>query len=588
MSRVLAVAREDLRHALRDRLLWGATLLLGLIFLPSTANSATSQVRPAAEHVPLLALDLLTYTLVVVAAVGYAAVVGEREAGTDRLVLGLPATRRDLVVGKLLSRTAVVVAVVGAVLVVADALFLVGYGDAHLALFWTMGAGMLAYAAVWTAVTVGYSAAFDSRYRVLGALVATYGVFGVTVNVWGVVVEPLLAVPFTGSVGVPAYETAPLWLQVVERLNPMQGFFETLQWALAAVGPGTPETGAGLALFGAGTFLAFGAVPLWVGLRRFDRADLTDGADGAGAGDRLWRAVRRHTPRMGSGGASAGASRAWTVARADLRHAVQNWVVAGAVGLLVVLVVPDLWTGVEVSEGTTADRVVRDLPLTFLLPTLVLAVAVGYRAVVGEREAGTDRLVLGLPVTRRDLVVGKACSRVAIAVGALVPLVTVAELLVAVRLPDPHVGAFLAWGSYLLVFAAAWTAFVVGVSAAVSTRYRALATVFATYVLFSPSSTGLWDLLVRPLFSMPFTGRFATPEGVHAVNVLGPVWYRYLDGLNPIVALGRMQDLLLGLAGAGPLYGTAPLYAYSVAVVALFASLPLYVGYRRFDRADLG
>lgn len=593
MSRVVAVAREDIRHALQDRLVWAAIVLLGLMFLPSTASVAATRGRPIDELLLLLPYDLITFALVVVAAVGYASVVGEREDGTIRFVLGLPGTRRDLVLGKLLSRTAIVVFALTVTLAIANALIANGYGEPYLVSFWTMGIWILLYGAVWTAVTVGYSAAFSSPYRTLGALVVTYAAFSPDVGVWGVIVRPVFAFMFTRSFAAPTYEdlsTAPLWMRVTERFNPITAFWEALRWSVEAVGPGTPTGSAAANLLGAVAFLAFGAIGLAFGYRRFDRTDLGDGGSGFRLGDLLWRSfhgmwtaiTKRQTKRR----PQTNRSQLQAIVREDIRHALQNWVVMGGIVVTVLLVGPSLWQGLDPSSVSTTTEELAEISDTFSLPVLALGIAVGYRAVVGERENGTARLLLGLPATRRDLVVGKVFSRVVIAVLTLIPLLLFVEILLVVRFGSAYLPEFLALGGWALTYAVVWTSAVVGISATVKSRYRALAAIFGTYLLFS-SNIGLWGPVVRPLFAFVFTGQSSTEKLVQSVQS-GPLWYRYSDHLNPFVALRTVENGLFTVAGVGTGRSVdALLIAYSVLVCLLFATIPVYVGYRRFGRSNL-
>lgn len=593
MSRVPTIARTDLRRAIRDRLAWAAVGLLGAMLLPSTASMAASGHYDIGEFLLLIPVDLITFALVVVAAVGYDSVAGERESGTVRLALGTAGTRRDLVFGTFLSRAAVVAFALTVVLAVSNVLLARGYGDPHLVPFWTMAGWMLAYGVVWTAVTVGYSAAFASRYRTLGALVATYAVFSPAVGVWGVLVRPVFALAFTGSAATTGYRTlanAPLWMQVTERLNPLTAFFEAMRWSVAVAGPGTPTGGAVPNLWGTVVFLCFGAVPLVLGARRFDRVDLSGDAPGSRWRGRFRGALRavgrlanpaRVTRRFGGG-----PSRAATVARADLRHALTDWVVFGAVALVALLVAPRLWQGLVPGGVSTEAEDVARIPYSFTLPVLVLGVAVGYRAVCGERESGTVRLALGTGGTRRDLLVGKLAARLVVVALALAPLVLFAEALVVARFGDPYPLAFLAWAGSVLALALAWTAFVVGASAAVSTRYRTLAAVFATYLLFG-RGVGLWDPVVRPLVSFAFTGRPGAHEAYVYAAGGGPAWFLYTDHLNPFVALGTLRDAGFAAAGLGRADVSAPLALFSVAVVVAFAATSVAAGYARFARSDL-
>jgi ABC-type transport system involved in multi-copper enzyme maturation permease subunit len=479
-----------------------------------------------------------------------------------------------------------------AILSIAAVFVVDGYGTSSLAPLFVMGGWLIIYAAVWTAVTVGYSAAFESEYRTLGALVATYVTFSFDFGVWSAVVRPAFALVFTGSLDPPAYDSlgaAPLWLQVTERLNPLVNFWQAMQYSVELVGPGSTAGGPLPHAIGTVLFLSFGALVLVWGNHRFGRVDLEGQTGGLDVGDRLWRVFHSVATRLpaGSTGGTGAENRIRTIAGADRRHALQNWVVVVGLAVTLLLVVPNLWQSIRPSSvSKTADQFV-DLVDTFTLPVLVLGIALGYGAVAGERAGGTVRFVLSHPATRRDLVFGKLRSRLTLVAGTLFVAILVAELLVTTRIGGLYPAALLAWGSYVLLFGTVWTSVVVGLSAATSSRYQTLAAASLTYLLFS-TGIGLWNLVVRPGFTFVFTGSTEWDDYAFAADG-GPLWFRYIDHLNPFVALDTIREGLLIVAGYGTEFAdaTAPLVCYSLLVVALFAGAPVFVGYRQFERADL-
>jgi ABC-type transport system involved in multi-copper enzyme maturation permease subunit len=276
-----------------------------------------------------------------------------------------------------------------------------------------------------------------------------------------------------------------------------------------------------------------------------------------------------------------------TIIRGDVGRALKNWVVQGVAVLFVLIVVPVIWTTVRLStKGTNIGLVFDSLEHAFFLPVLVLGTAVGYQSVVGERETNTVRFVLGLPGTRRDLVVGKLVARVGIVAGTILAVLVLAEGIVLVRLGSPHLLSFLVGAGWVLLVGVIWTTFVVGVSSAMASSYRALVVILGVYLLFSIDN-GLWGAVVRPLMGLGFTGQFSSPTVAHVRNRLGPVWFQVLDGLNPFVALQRVLQALQAATGSRPPTITFPLLLYSVAIIVLFVGCTFYPGYRRFDRSDL-
>jgi ABC-type transport system involved in multi-copper enzyme maturation permease subunit len=538
--------------------------------------------------------DLIPFSLVVFVAIGYHSITGERADGVIRLVLGLSGTRRDVVVGKFLARLTIVVLTLGGVLVVACIQTVRIYGIGSLVPFWVMAGWMVVYGVVWTAVTIGYSAAFASQYRTLGALVGTYAVFTPALSFYGTLVYPVFSFVFTGSSTLPDYRSladAPWWYHLMFRLNPIQGFGRMVQWSVSMLTGQPPVIGVGFNLVGISVFIALGLLVFLGGLRRFERADLAEDKRGPTWTTRLLPTVRPRPVPISvdlPGVSLDDRVRIGTIIRGDVGRALKNWVVQGVVVLFVLIVVPVIWTTVRLStKGTNIGLVSDSLEHAFFLPVLVLGTAVGYQSVVGERESNTVRFVLGLPGTRRDLVVGKLVARVGIVAGTILAVLVLAEGIVLVRLGSPHLLSFLVGAGWVLLVGVIWTTFVVGVSSAMASSYRALAVILGVYLLFSIDN-GLWGAVVRPLMGLGFTGQFASPTVAHVRNRLGPVWFQVLDGLNPFVALQRVLQALQAATGSRPPTITFPLLLYSVAIIVLFVGCTFYPGYRRFERRDLG
>jgi len=193
---VRAVARKDFEDAIRSRAL---LLLAGVfvVFFLTAAYLFTDQIGGAIQQAQqgqqapeitsssfLRPLTNVTRLLVPLtgAVVAYASVIRERESGSLKLLLSLPHSRLDVLVGKLLGRGAVLALPVTAGLLIAvptfplaDIEFLAA--DYLLYLVLTVLVGL-----TFVSVGLGASAAADSSRR---AVVATYVVYVVFTLLWG-------------------------------------------------------------------------------------------------------------------------------------------------------------------------------------------------------------------------------------------------------------------------------------------------------------------------------------------------------------------------------------------------------------------
>ncbi len=629
-SRVRTIAREDLRRLLRARTAQATFLLVAVtvgVFGWLNVSSGAASGATAVEAVADLPFHLEAYLFVLVVGLSFGAVVGEREGATLRLLLGLPGTRRDVFVGKLLSRVAAVGLALIVLLAVLAVSVVVVYGQLPVVPFVVVAAWVLLYGAAWTAFAVGVSAALASRFKVLAMLVASYLLVSPLAQFWYQVVEPTAALVVTGSFSrepfIPVVEETPEWALYVEALNPVVTFSRMGQWLVTIATGGQLAAPLGPVLASGLVVVLLGAVPAVVGARRFERADLS-GDTGTTLRDALVRGVRSVERRLpgvpavgaifrrgtvgattrlaahlpGSPGTSWERPRLLLVARHEFRAVRRNPIRLVAVGLVAAVVTVTYWQVVGAPSRTVAENL-RQLPFLLRRYGVVLAVAVGYGAVASDREADTLRLLLGLPATRRDVLGGTLLARVTTSVAVFVPLLSVLGGIVVVKpgLSAHHhggggygpfpVGLFVLLAGLIVLYGTAWTALTVAASAALASRYRGLAAVFGAFLLFDVDM-GLWTPVVEPVLALLFTGSPTAPPLDAAVNGTGPLWYVYIARLNPTIALASTADWLLSLVESGPpTTGVVPVL-FSVVALVLFGAVAVAAGYRRFARADLG
>lgn len=274
----------------------------------------------------------------------------------------------------------------------------------------------------------------------------------------------------------------------------------------------------------------------------------------------------------------------FVVAKEDISNAGRSRLLWGAVAVLLVVTVPDYLNMLNGELIDSTEQAVRFIPMIFQNFVAPLAMIVAYRAVVGERESGTVRVLFGHPVTRRDLVAGKVVSRgVLLATVVLIGAVGLA-VTTALRfetLPVELLGTITA---YTVFYSIVWAGITVGVSAAVSTRLQSIAVLLGLFLFLGPFQ--LWDQLAVPLFALAFTGSLSTAGFDTFDSSTWPQWYEYVARLNPMenfvqgrYAVQRVVDSGIGSLGPLDFFGFA-------AFVAWFA-VPVAVGYWLFNAAEL-
>ena len=190
-----AVARKDFSDAIRSWWLWGLSGLFILIFtLPvyfiAEGIGVGAQEATDPEAAAILTSDLLVQVLLLVAApfvpiiaivIAYAAIAGERDSGTLKLLLSLPHSRADVVAGKLLGRGGVIVlpillaTVLSALVVVISALELRAGTFVQFALLTAL------LGVVFVAIAVGISAAARTGKQ---AMIGTVGIYVLFTVLW--------------------------------------------------------------------------------------------------------------------------------------------------------------------------------------------------------------------------------------------------------------------------------------------------------------------------------------------------------------------------------------------------------------------
>lgn len=215
--------------------------------------------------------------------------------------------------------------------------------------------------------------------------------------------------------------------------------------------------------------------------------------------------------------------------------------------------------------------------VTYLVP--LAGIVLGYRAVVGERRSGTLTLLLAVPHSRDDILVGKYLSRAVLVGGVLVGALVVAGTLVVYPFGSLRIGWYL--GFILLTIAYALIFLGIALALSMVTASRTVATLGAigVYVL----SVLLWQHLPGVIWT-----------ALQSFNLLDgsiPTWMRVLHTLEPTMLYRTITTTLFG--SSTPTTLAAPLQAWyfniwtALVIFGLWLIVPLAVALVRFRRVDL-
>jgi ABC-2 type transport system permease protein len=276
------------------------------------------------------------------------------------------------------------------------------------------------------------------------------------------------------------------------------------------------------------------------------------------------------------------------IARKDFRDAVRSRWLLGLAVLFVVIATAFMLIGARFLSASDAQTFSTSAILGFmnggfttgLVPLIALVVA--HRAIVGERESGSLKLLLSLPHSRVDVVAGKVAGRTA-AVGVPLFLGFLVPALVAALGPLQFAPLdYLGYLVLMVVLAAVYVAIAVGCSAVTSSGTVAVAAAVGVYFLFTVVLGGINNAL--PLVLGLGGGPSWLPLTVGELQTL-------LQVLNPTGAFKIVsREFLAGTLFAPPSVEQRfqqATEAAAVVMLGVWLVAPPLAGLTRFERADL-
>lgn len=205
----------------------------------------------------------------------------------------------------------------------------------------------------------------------------------------------------------------------------------------------------------------------------------------------------------------------------------------------------------------------------------ITALIAAYLSVAGERQSGRIRLLLSLPPTRRDVVVGKFVARsglVTLAIVVAYVLGVLASLLVYQTVPVDTA----LWTVVLTcLMAISFIGIAVGISAGTKSRKQALAIVLFLFIV----TVVFWSPLMGAISFLGEVTTESSPDGLLA----------FLDVLPPSGTYSALYDSLVG-AIVGPSTESDAFYRsdpFLVGLLAVWTVGPVLAGYYLFERSDL-
>ncbi len=280
------------------------------------------------------------------------------------------------------------------------------------------------------------------------------------------------------------------------------------------------------------------------------------------------------------------------VARKDFQDAVRSYLFLGlSVFFFTILVVPAvlIWYfagDLPGTEATTENLIMRVHFFTALLIP-VIGLVLGWKSIAGERADGSIKVMLSMPHSRTDVLVGKFLGRSAVLtlsllLGFMLAAGVVAALLGAFDVVD-YIGLF----AVSVVFGVVYTSLAVSISSLTESTSIAGAAVFGVFVWFYL----LWDSLVVAVAMLVMFGYLPERESIAQLAL-------FYDNLNPGSAYANVLSLVTAfgepseqeLAALEAVFDGVPFYLedwFALVVLLAWIVVPLALAAYRFERIDL-
>ena len=277
---IAAVAKKDFQDAIRSRLMVAVAVMFvaftgGGIALANIGGGPIS--AGIVGMIATLRGGTVIFIPIIALGIAYRSIAGEQTSGSLKLLLSLPNSRLDVVLGKFLGRTAVVTVaiIIGFIsMLLAAALTVDGNLQAEVIITFMLSALLLAI--VFVSIAVSVSAFTDSTF---GAAIGSFSFFILFQFAWrGLIFLIRYLVNGRSLENFP--DQPPDWVEVLTVLNPQTGWSQADRWLVRRVAESqeVPESSADAFYlepwFGFVVLALWIVVPLVLGYVKFEYSDL--------------------------------------------------------------------------------------------------------------------------------------------------------------------------------------------------------------------------------------------------------------------------------------------------------------------------
>ena len=295
------------------------------------------------------------------------------------------------------------------------------------------------------------------------------------------------------------------------------------------------------------------------------------------------------------------------VAKKDFQDAVRSWLFWGLSFFFFLLLVGITgalsYFGEDIAaQGATTNMLVSLASEITRIVIPLIALVLGWKSIAGERESGSIKILLSLPHSRKDVLLGKLIGRSAVLSLSLTVGFVLAAAVVAVLLGGFDVVDYVGLLAMSIIYGVAYTSIAVSLSSLTRSTTIAGAAMFSIFLLFYV----IWNGLTRVfrlladrdiLFfdTVTYTAEFQGQE-VQVERL--PNWAYFVINLDPGEAFRRVLTLVTDVDSIqvqaqlteDMFGGEMPFFLqdwFSFLILLFWIAVPIGIALWRFDRVDL-
>lgn len=257
------------------------------------------------------------------------------------------------------------------------------------------------------------------------------------------------------------------------------------------------------------------------------------------------------------------------IAQKDVKDSLRSRTLGFMTLLLgITVVTPFLFLRIIGGSDTSPDVALQTASSVSQIIVPIMALVASYLSIAGERETGSIKTLLGLPVTRLEAIIGKVVGRaITVTTSILLVYATVAVIILLFYQTNPILTVIQLTGLTILL-GISFTGIGVGISSILASKSRSMAAATGVYIILL-----FWNII--PVILNSIANSFDTVDLSNEQLLL-------VRQIEPLEAYSQLAQEIIGSAPAALL---TP--AQSIGVLIIWGAIPVILGYQRFRKSDL-